>query len=69
MSSLVPFHRFLIACGIAFCLGFAAWEVVAFFRGGEALALVLAVAFGVLGVGLAFYLRHLRRFLKLPVGK
>ena len=43
--------------------------MVAFFRGGEALALVLAVAFGVLGVGLAFYLRHLRRFLKLPVGK
>jgi hypothetical protein len=69
MSSLIPFHRFLITCGIAFCLGFAAWEAVAYFRGGDALALVLAVTFGVLGAGLAFYLRHLRRFLKLPAGK
>ena len=24
--SLIHFHRFLIACGILFCLGFAAWE-------------------------------------------
>lgn len=66
MSALIPFHRFLIACGIAFCLGFAAWEAAAYFRDGGALALVLAVVFGVLGIGLAFYLRHLRRFLKLP---
>jgi len=69
MSSLIPFHRFLITCGVVFCLGFAAWEAVAFACGGGALALALAVVFAALGAGLAFYLRHLRRFLKLPAGE
>jgi len=64
-SSLIPFHKVLIATAIVFCLGFSAYEAAAFLRAREPLALVLAVGFAAAGVALAFYLRHLRRFLKL----
>lgn len=53
---MIPFHRVLITTGIAFCGGFALWSVV---HGQRALAL----GFVVLGAALAYYLRHLRRFI------
>lgn len=53
---MIPFHRLLIGAGIAFCFGFAAW---ALWRG----AMALGIGFAILGAGLAYYLRHLTRFL------
>ena len=53
---MIPFHRVLITTGIVFCGGFALWCL---WRGQMA----LGIGFGILGVGLAYYLRHLRRFI------
>lgn len=53
---MIPFHRILITTGIVFCAGFAVWSLL---RGQMA----LGIGFGVLGLGLAYYLRHLRRFI------
>jgi len=53
---MIPFHRLLIATGVLFCAGFAAWSV---WRG----ALPLGVGFAVLAVGLGYYLTHLKRFI------
>ena len=53
---MIPFHRVLITTGIVFCLLFAIW---ALWRG----QMVLGIGFGALGVGLGYYLRHLRRFI------
>lgn len=61
--SLIAFHRFLISAGIVFCLGFAGWEVAEFTRTRSTGALVLAAVFFLLGVGLAWYLSRLARFL------
>jgi hypothetical protein len=64
--SLIWFHRFLIACAVAFCLGFAVWEYVAFQRDGNVWVAVLAALFALAGIGLVYYLSRLRAFLKLP---
>lgn len=61
--SLVGFHRFLIVTAIFFCLGFGLWEFNAVGSGGGTEALVLGSIFTLLGIGLAFYLRRLARFL------
>ena len=53
---MIPFHRILITTGIVFCAGFAVWSLL---RDQT----VLGIGFGVLGVGLIYYLRHLRRFI------
>ena len=53
---MIPFHRLLITTGIVFCAGFAAWSV---WRG----QVLLGIGFAVLSGGLAYYLRHLRRFI------
>ena len=53
---MIPFHRVLITTGIVFCGVFALWSL---WRG----QMVLGIAFVVLGVGLAYYLRHLQRFI------
>lgn len=63
---LVGFHRFLIVTAIAFCLGFAAWQLRAYLRfdaGGG--ALLLAATFVLLGVALTVYLVRLRSILGL----
>ena len=54
---MIPLHRLLIGTAIAFCAGFALW---AGWRGSP----VLAGVFALLALGLAYYLRHLRRFLR-----
>ena len=64
--SLISFHRFLIAAAILFCSGFAVWELLAFREQGGVPALLLALAFAAAAAALAYYLRHLSRFLRLP---
>jgi hypothetical protein len=53
---MIPFHRVLITTGIVFCAGFALWSIVH-------RQMALALGFAVLGAALAYYLRHLRRFI------
>ena len=50
--SLITFHRFLIAAGILFCLGFGSREFLAARDGGGLGALALALIFTLLGIGL-----------------
>ena len=66
--SLISFHRFLIATAIFFCFGFAIWELMLWWVGGESGALVLGGTFIVLGGVLTYYLVRLRRFLGVDVG-
>ena len=60
---MIVFHRVLIGTAILFCLGFATWAGVAYRTGGGTVPLVLTVGFGLGGLVLAYYLRHLNRFL------
>lgn len=61
--SLISFHRLLIATGILFCGGFAAWQLERFFGGGGPGDLALGLAFGAAALGLLYYLIRLDRFL------
>jgi hypothetical protein len=61
--SLIAFHRFLIATGIVFCFGFAAWELMTWWVGRTPGTLVLGLTFVALGALLTYYLTRLRRFL------
>ena len=60
---MIVFHRVLIGAAILFCLGFAAWSGIAYRADGGTVPLALAVAFGLGGLALTYYLRHLNRFL------
>jgi hypothetical protein len=60
---MIPFHRFLIATAILFCVTFAAWAFVAYRSSGSSADLVFAVAFAIAGIGLGYYLKNLNRFL------
>jgi hypothetical protein len=60
---MIFFHRFLITTAILFSIGFAAWAYLQFREGGSTTQLVLAVVFAVIAVGLAVYLKNLKRFL------
>jgi hypothetical protein len=60
---MITFHRFLIGTAIIFCVVFATWSVTAYQRGEGGGALALAVAFGAAAIGLAYYLKNLKRFL------
>jgi hypothetical protein len=61
--SLIAFHRFLISAAIVFCIGYGGWEAAAFTRTRSTGSLVMAVVFVGLGLGLAWYLSRLARFL------
>lgn len=61
--TLIGFHRLLITAAILFCGGFAMWEFQAYSAGGGSTTLVLSIVFGVLTVGLVYYLINLQRFL------
>lgn len=63
MSGLIWFHRLLIGTAIAFCAGFAAWEVSAWRRTGSAALLILAGVFVVAAIALAIYLWNLMKVL------
>lgn len=60
---MIPFHRFLIATAIIFCVGFAAWAFAAYRTTGAGLQLALGVVFAIAGIALAYYLKNLKRFL------
>ncbi len=60
---MILFHRFLIATAIVFCMALGAWLILAFRDRGGVWDLVLGVSFALAGVGLAYYLRNLNRFL------
>ena len=60
--SLVSFHKVLITAAILFSAGFAAWEMNRYAGDGSG-SLLLAGGFGLIAVGLGFYLAHLRRIL------
>lgn len=64
--SLIGFHRVLIACGIIFCAGFSAWELLAFTRHDRTSDLLLGLGFALASGGLSTYLFFLRRILRLP---
>ena len=61
--SLISFHRFLIATAILFCFGYAAWELMTWWVGGEPGSLTVGGTFIALGGVLTYYLARLRRFL------
>lgn len=63
MASLIVFHRVLIGFGIAFCLGYAGWELALWWVSRSGAALAIGLVFLAFAAGLAFYLAHLRRFL------
>ncbi len=60
---MIGFHRFLIGTAILFCALFAVWTFVAYRAAGRGGELALAIAFAIAAVALAYYLRHLNRFL------
>lgn len=60
---MIYFHRFLIGTAILFCVGFAAWAMVAYRTAGATSELVLAIFFVAGGGALAYYLKNLDRFL------
>lgn len=60
---MIPFHRLLIVTGILFAGGFALWAFVRYRQEPSALMLGLTITFTAAALGLAYYLRHLRRFL------
>ncbi len=60
--SLIGFHRGLIAAAVLFCFGYGLWELAGAGRAGGGSTVVGGV-FLLLGVGLAYYLARLNRFL------
>jgi hypothetical protein len=61
--SLINFHRILIAVAILFCAGYGVYELLEFTENGERGSLLISGFFLVVTAGLAYYLRHLKRFL------
>ena len=62
---LIWFHRVLIAAAILFFLAFGAWELARYRDGGGTAALLIAIASIAAAIGLAIYLKRLKRILKL----
>lgn len=63
--SLIGFHKVLIGTAIAFCLGFAVWELLAYRATGDPVAGLVGAGFAVLALSLVYYIRHLSHFLGL----
>lgn len=61
--SLISFHRLLISAAIGFCVVVTVWEVRHWMGDGGAGAMLLAISFAVLALGLALYLKRLNRIL------
>ena len=54
--ALFRFHAILVACGVLFCVGFAAYEAVQYRREPAAAELWMAVFFGAAALFLSGYL-------------
>ena len=63
--NLVTFHRVLIGAAILFFGGYGVWEIVGYTRGAGTSHLLLGLAAFAGAALLLFYLRRLRRFLRL----
>jgi len=61
---VIGFHRFLIATAILFFAGLGVWMLSAYLGNGNVSLLVLGISFGVIAVGMSYYLWNLQRFLK-----
>ncbi len=61
---MIGFHRFLIATAILFFAGLAVWMLSAYWGNGSVALLVLGISFGIVTLGMCYYLRNLDRFLK-----
>ena len=62
-SSLIPFHRVLIAAAILFCGGMSWWMFSMRESGGSTPFGLLGAIFAILAVALLVYLWNLRRIL------
>lgn len=62
---IVTFHRILIGTAVLCAAGFAVWQYLDYRRTGDPGALWIAAAALCLSGLLAYYLRHLKRFLTL----
>jgi hypothetical protein len=62
-SSLIPFHRVLIATAIVFCAGLSWWMFSMRGEGATTPYGLLGAVFAILAVVLAIYLWNLRRVL------
>jgi hypothetical protein len=62
---LIVFHRILVSTAIAFC-GVMVWfETTRFRKEGSASALLVGAVCVAIAVALAWYLKNLRRFVKI----
>ncbi|MBI4609957.1 MAG: hypothetical protein HY726_13230 [Candidatus Rokubacteria bacterium] len=59
---LIVAHRILIGTAIVFGIFFTAWAVVRYARTGEGGQLVIAGLTALITLGLAYYLKNLKRF-------
>ena len=55
-------HRILIGTAIVFGIFFTIWELSAYRQSGELGQLVIGLLTAVITVGMAYYLKHLKRF-------
>jgi hypothetical protein len=60
---MIPFHRVLISTAIVFCAGFAIWCGLNYRDAPSGGTLAVCIVFAVATAALAYYLRHLNRFL------
>lgn len=60
---MIYFHRFLIGTAILFCGVFSWWCFEASSASGALGLRVLAIAFAIAVIALAYYLKNLQRFL------
>lgn len=64
--SLVSFHKFLIATAILFSAGFAVRQLAEYRASRDVWALLTAIVLAGAAAAFAYYLGHLRGFLRLP---
>jgi hypothetical protein len=55
-------HRLLIGTAVCFGVFYTAWEALTYRETGDARHLVIAVVAAVITLGMAYYLKNLRRF-------
>jgi hypothetical protein len=60
---MIPFHRLLISTAILFAAGLAVWAGWTYRQSGDAVTLIMALVSAAAAAALAYYLRHLQRFL------
>ncbi|HSB62456.1 MAG TPA: hypothetical protein VLI67_12100 [Vicinamibacteria bacterium] len=59
---IIVAHRILIGAAILFGVFYAGWEVTAYRRTGDSRHLAIAGLTVAVTLGLAYYIKHLRRF-------